>query len=229
LRQSREVDGDVLDARSSALTALEDERGGPVVGRTTRSFELFDDAEHDDGAMEPDGIFANPLSDLTRTEGSYTFRAVAEFGDGCTATRETFWSAQVDVGIDPGATTVTTTVVDTQPDGRQRVQVTVTPRDRFGNHVGPGRIDDFEITAPTGGELSGAITDLGNGSYVQEVLWDPSSSIPPGLIITQPERPPVIVLPPLPPARKTPGRWLLWLLLLLLLLLLLIVVWLLAS
>ena len=102
LRQSREVDGDALDGRTSTLTAIEGDHGGPIVSRTTRSFELFDDGEHSDGAIEPDGIFGNLLSDLTRVEGDYTFRAMAEFGDGCTATRETFWSAEVAVGIDPG-------------------------------------------------------------------------------------------------------------------------------
>ena len=93
-------------------------------------FELFDDGEHSDGAIEPDGIFGNLLSDLTRVEGNYTFRALAEFGDGCTATRETFWSAEVAVGIDPGQTLVSTAVTGTQPDGSQNVRVTVTPGTR---------------------------------------------------------------------------------------------------
>ena len=229
LGTSREVDGDVLDARVSALTALEDDRGGPVVGTTLRTFELFDDAEHDDLGMEPDGIFGNPLPDLMRTEGTYTFRAVAEFGDGCTARRETFWSAHADVGIDPVTTTVTTSVLGTEPDGRRRVQVTVTPRDRFGNHVGPGRVGDLGVAAPTGGELSGDLVDQGDGSYGQVVLWDPASSIPPGLVITQPERPPVVVVPPAASGSATPFPWLLWLLLLLVLVLLAIVVVLLVT
>ena len=229
LGTSREVDGDMLDARVSALTALEDDRGGPIVGTTLRTFELFDDAEHDDLGMEPDGIFGNPLPDLIRTEGTYTFRAMAEFGDGCTARRETFWSAHVDVGIDPLTTTVTTSVVGTEPDGRQQVQVTVTPRDRFGNHVGPGRVDDLGVAAPTGGELSGALVDQGDGSYGQVVLWDPASPASPGLIITQPERTPVVVVPPAAAQSPTPFPWVLWLLLLLVLVLLAIIVVLLVT
>jgi len=223
LRQSREVDGDVLDARSSTLTALEDERGGPIVARTTRSFELFDDGEHQDGAMEPDGIFGNPLADLTATEGNLTFRARAEFGDGCTASRETFWSAQVDVGIDPSRTTVSTTVLGTASDGRRQVRVTVTPRDTFGNHLGPGRIGEFDVAPALGSELTGALVDLGDGSYAHDVLWEPGLGGP-GLIITQPERPPVSVSSP---AAGKIGRWLLWLLLLLVIVLLAIVLWLL--
>jgi len=223
LRQSREVDGDVLDARSSTLTALEDERGGPIVARTTRSFELFDDGEHQDGAMEPDGIFGNPLADLTATEGNLTFRARAEFGDGCTASRETFWSAQVDVGIDPSRTTVSTTVLGTASDGRRQVRVTVTPRDTFGNHLGPGRIGEFDVAPALGSELTGALVDLGDGSYAHDVLWEPGLGGP-GLIITQPERPPVSVSSP---AAGKIGRWLLWLLLLVVIVLLAIVLWLL--
>ena len=230
LRQSREVDGDALDGRTSTLTALEGDLGGPIVSRTTRSFELFDDGEHNDGAIEPDGIFGNLLSDLTRVEGNYTFRALAEFGDGCTATRETFWSAEVAVGIDPGQTLVSTAVTATQPDGSQNVRVTVTPRDAFGNHLGPGRAGQFEVAPVAGSQLTGPISDVGNGSYVQDVTWNPGSALPPGLIITQPERPPVSVFPPSPQVpRPQRLRWLLWLLVLLVLVLLGLVVWLLVR
>ncbi|MEJ0106564.1 MAG: hypothetical protein WDO19_30240 [Bacteroidota bacterium] len=31
------------------------------------------DAVHDDGSMEPDGIFGNPLKDLLKHAGNYTF------------------------------------------------------------------------------------------------------------------------------------------------------------
>jgi hypothetical protein len=173
--------------------------------------------------MEPDGIFGNPLADLTATEGNLTFRAVAEFGDGCTASRETFWSAQVDVGIDPGRTTVSTTVLETASDGRRQVRVTVTPRDTFGNHLGPGRIGEFDVAPALGSELTGALVDLGDGSYAHDVLWEHGLGGP-GLIITQPERPPVDVSSP---AAGKIGRWLLWLLLLLVIVLLAIVLWLL--
>ena len=63
---------------------------------------LHDDGRHDDGAMEPDGIFNHPVADLTRVEGTYQFRAVAQYGSGCVATREAHWSLHVEPGIDPG-------------------------------------------------------------------------------------------------------------------------------
>jgi len=152
---------------------------------------------------------------------------VAEFGDGCTARRETFRSAQVEVGIDPGSTVVSTTVLGSAPDGRRQVRVTVTPRDRFGNHLGPGRIGHFEVAPAPGSELTGALVDLGDGSYAHDVLWDPGAG-PAGLVITQPERAPVVVSAPEPPLRRR-LIWLIRLLLLLVFVLLVIVVWLLAS
>ena len=46
--------------------------GGTLpVSTSTITVPLFDDGSHDDGAMEPDGIYNNRLKDLTRVEGTY--------------------------------------------------------------------------------------------------------------------------------------------------------------
>jgi len=84
--------GDTIDARASTLIGMETP-GSSLVSTSTRSFTLYDDAIRDAGAMEPDGIFGNPIADLTRFEGNYTFHARATFGDACVASRETSWSA----------------------------------------------------------------------------------------------------------------------------------------
>ena len=64
--------------RRKSLQQLAAEAGGELpLTRTSRTLELFDDGVHDDGAMESDGIYANPVDDLLRFEGSYTFHAVA--------------------------------------------------------------------------------------------------------------------------------------------------------
>jgi hypothetical protein len=139
-----------------------------------------------------------------RVEGNYTFRALATYGDECMATREASWSIYVSIGIDPDNTSVTAEPVGPLPDGRTRVHVTFTPRDRYGNYLGPGRADSFDVQVHEGCELLGAVKDEGDGSYTQDVACDPESDEPPGLVITQPERPPV-VLHPTPPAR--PGRY----------------------
>ena len=220
LRVGQTVDGDSLDARSSTLISLEQERGGSLVPTVTESFPLFDDGEHQDGAFEPDGIFGNPLEELARFEGNYTFRARATFGEVCSTSRETSWSVYVSVAIDPNTTEVESQTVATLPDGRERVVVTFTPRDRYGNYLGPGRLGSFEVVGQPGSELSGGVRDAGDGSYIQEVVWDPTSGVPPGVAITQPERPPVGLCPPI----DTGGRkkWWLWILLLIIAVLVLV-------
>jgi hypothetical protein len=84
----------------------------------------FDDGNLDgDGALEPDGVFGNPQTELAIVEGQYTFRARAVYGDDCPGMRETSWSTHIDVGIDPGKTDVSTEVVGDLPDGRHRVRI----------------------------------------------------------------------------------------------------------
>lgn len=52
-----------------------------------------------------------------------------------------------------------------------RVQVTVTPRDRFGSYLGPGYADRLQIKAP-GAKALGPLNDRLDGTYTQE-LWQP--------------------------------------------------------
>lgn len=53
-------------------------------------------------------MFGHPLKDFVTVEGNYTFHFEATYGEGCTAKRELRWSLHVDVGIDPGSSSVTT-------------------------------------------------------------------------------------------------------------------------
>jgi hypothetical protein len=78
------------------------------------------------------------------------------------------------------------------------VRTTLTPRDRYGNHVGPGRADAFDIAPQAGSTIIGGVRDNGNGSYTVDLCWDPDSGLPPGVIVTQPDRPPVTVPVPVP-------------------------------
>lgn len=193
------VDGDQLDARTSTLVQLEQARGERLVTTTAKTFPLFDDGERDgDGALEPDGMFGNPLTDLLRQEGNYSFHARARYGHECKGTREAIWSIYVSVGIDPGNTIVTSSVAGTGPDGCVIVRTTLTPRDRFGNHLGPGRAGAFEVSGQPGSGPMGAPRDNGDGSYVVDVCWDPESGRPPGIIVNQPDRPPIGLPVPVP-------------------------------
>jgi hypothetical protein len=142
--------------------------------------------------MEPDGIYNNRLKDLTRVEGTYEFRAVATFGEGCTATREAFWSVHVEPAIDPQRSGVELVNVSDQPDGRHGTLV-VTPRDPYGNPLGPGRGDRFTVSPTAGVKITGGVKDRGDGSYGVGVVWDPSVAEPPGVVVQQPDRDPAMV------------------------------------
>jgi hypothetical protein len=81
------------------------------------------------------------------------------------------------------------------PDGMECMRLTFTPRDRYGNYLGPGRIGSFEVQPQPGTTPTGSVSDLGNGSYQVDVCWDPESTDPPRVGIAQPERPPVVIGP----------------------------------
>jgi hypothetical protein len=76
-----------------------------------------------------------------------------------------------------------------------------------------------------GTHITGPVTDNGDGSYSVPVSWDPSAPGAPGVLITQPGRDAVPIVPPGAQPRPRLGclTWLLLALVLLLLVFLLIV------
>jgi hypothetical protein len=210
------LDSDTVPARQSTLQALEAASGKPAITYADQTFDLFDDSNHEDGAMEPDGIFGNPQTSLLKMEGHYAFRAVGTYGDTCTATREALWSLYVDVGIDPAQTVVTVNLT-----GGNTGTIVVTPRDSFGNNLGPGRSDGISVTGVPGTTVTGPVKDNGDGSYTVPVSWSPGSGQGPGVVIGQPGRPPIVVQPQ-PKHDGKKWKWLFWLLLLVILILLLL-------
>lgn len=224
------VGDDQLDARSSTLIQLEQAQGGTLIGTGSNVYPLFDDGVRDgDDALEPNGIFGNPLPDILKFEGTYTFHARATYGHDCIGTREAMWSSYVSVGIDAGATTVEVVATVDAGGGRKQVSIRVTPRDRYGNPVGPGRSDSFEVSGVTGSTATGPVLDRGDGSYDVDVLWDPAAAPQPGAVIVQPDRPPVVIAPsgvsPGSSPFATPGCpiWLIGLLIVLLLIVVLVI------
>jgi hypothetical protein len=186
--------GDAVGAFHSTLQAIARSAGGVLpVSPSHQRVTLFDDGVHDDGAMEPDGIYNLPLEDLAKAEGTYHFRAVATYGHDCKATREAAWSIHVEPAIDPGRTLVAIIDIQDLPDGRHGTLV-ITPRDPFDNPLGPGRGDLFTVTPLPGVSIDGRLKDRGDGSYTVSVSWTPPAT--PGVVVQQPDRPPVVVAPP---------------------------------
>lgn len=185
--------GDVIPARQATLQATETSTGHPAVTYTTVAVDLYDDGAHEDGAMEPDGIFGDVLPDLLITEGTYTFHAIATYGDGCAGTREAIWSMHIDVGIDPGKSEIVVKLDDPAPDGSRSGASTITPKDKYGNKLGPGRGDSISVSGAPGTIVTGPVIDNGDGTYTVPVSTDPSAGGTPGVLIGQPGRPPALV------------------------------------
>lgn len=225
------LDSDTIPARQATLLALEGASGSPVVNYIDSSFELFDDPLHGNNSFEPNGVFGNLLRDLLVVEGNYTFHFRATYGEGCVATRELIWSLHVEPGVDPTRTDITVNVVGTRPNGTRDVIVVFVPRDKYGNHVGPGRGDILEVTGVPGTVLTAPVHDNGDGSYTAPGTWDPASGQEPGVIVAQPDRPCVVVQPPTTTSKEDCSKWrlLFWLLLILLLFLLLLLILLLIN
>ncbi len=190
LRAPAEVDGDMLPAKQATLVAVEAEQGKPLFNYTERWFDLNRDRELT-GAFEHVGPWGRRLTDLLRVPGNHTLRAVGTYGHDCAGMREATWSIHVGVGIDEDATDITTSVIGTGPGGTVRVRVTLFPRDRYGNPLGPGGTLDFDIAGVPGSTPQGPVTDNWDGSYTVEVLHDPGSGRGPGVSVTQPGRPSV--------------------------------------
>jgi hypothetical protein len=217
-----DVGGEPLDGRTATLVRLETEAGEPLGGQVVETYTLTDDPAHTGGPFEPDGRFGLLLPELATVEGDYTFHARATYGADCTGTREAFWSLHVDVGIDPGQTILTVEDRGAQPDGMHLVDVRITPRDRYGNHLGPGRSGALEVSGTPGTQSAGSLVDNGDGTYTQPGRWDPASGSPPGVVIGQPGRPPVVVTPGQGRGRAGCLRWVLVALLVALVILLLV-------
>jgi hypothetical protein len=193
--------GDAVDAFHATLQAVARGAGGVLpIPTSTVHVSLYDDGLHDDGAMEPDGIYNHRLKDLTRVEGTYQFRAVATYGEGCRARREALWSVHVEPGIDAGCSVVKLADIVDRPDGRYGTLV-IAPCDCYGNPLGPGRGDGFTVTPLPGVKVNGKVQDRGDGSYGVPVVWDVSITPVPGVLVHQPDRDPVPMTPTaVPPA-----------------------------
>jgi hypothetical protein len=182
------VNGDVLPGRQATLKKIEQDTGAPATGYVDSNYVLTDEPEGSE-MFEPSGVFGTSLEDVLVVDGNYTFHAKARVAINCMTTRECQWSYHVAVGIDPDATTVTAQPNGTSPTGGDKWQVTFTPKDRYGNYVGPGMGEDLDVLPLPGGTLVGGLIDLGDGRYVQEVETEPGSDADPGITVGQPDRP----------------------------------------
>lgn len=187
----RMFDGDLIPARQATLSQIESQTGAPVTAYINE-IHAMTSAGAATGSFGHGGIFGAMLSDALVVEGTYTFHAKAELKhDDCRLTREVQWSHHVSVGIDPDETPVQLT-----PGDGGGATVTFVPQDRYGNLVGPGNADEMDVTPLPGCRAVGALVDVGDGRYEQKLDCDPDAEHGPGIVVTQPERDPIVLVPP---------------------------------
>jgi hypothetical protein len=136
--------GDVLSAYDVKVGQLSDL--GRVMPKDVVTLTLVD---------AKNGVYVGTFKD-TIVPGQYGFEVVLDWNDTRTGRlrREERLELHVKVKPDPTATTITTT---TNPDGS--VRVAVTPRDRFGNYVGPGYNSRVRATLRTAGRITQTAVD----------------------------------------------------------------------
>jgi hypothetical protein len=125
---------------------------------------LHDDGAHTDGAAG-DGDYANTFV-RTGKEGTYTFRLTisgilpdgSAFGDSLTVSR---W---VGIEADRASSVIDIQTIAAATPGQKAVQLTITPKSRTGELLGPFRASLIEVRA-TGGGITGPIITHPDGRY----------------------------------------------------------------
>jgi len=120
------------------------------------------------------GIYAGTF-DQTTVAGSYGFEAVLDWDMERTGHvhRVERQEALIRVMPDPSKTELTTT----RPDAKT-VRITITPRDKFGNYLGPGYASLFKARLSTPGRLSGPTDANSTGTYVVTIAEVPTGTTP---------------------------------------------------
>ena len=164
----RTIDGDTIPARQATLLDIEQQSGTPPVGYEQVSFELLaDPARTPRGSSRATGSSAecSTTSSRSRTGGDYTFHCRATYGHDHPGAREHVWTLHVDTGIDAAQTGIDVVRGAAQPGGDTRVRITLTPRDRYGHLLGPGRADAISVAGTPGTTVIGLPADNGDGTY----------------------------------------------------------------
>jgi hypothetical protein len=178
------LQGDVIPDQQAGL--------GPfrVALEEVKTYELSGD--HDDTfQFESTSTFGSPLSDVLTTDGDYLLYFRAKAVGKCTYARELLSTVRVAVGIDPRASTVSATISSTGSNGVRSGTLVITPRDRYGNYLGPLKLSSMTISGAKGTTIAGSVTDNRNGVYSIPVKWNALSA--PAVTIGQRDRKPVVL------------------------------------
>ncbi len=163
---------------------------GGVMNKNTATYQLYDDGTHGD-------LFANNhywsavLPVPARFEGHYELYFQVNITDKQTTLhRELASTLYVSPGIDPDSSTIQVSQGSTNGNGDHVYNITVTPQDRIGNPIGPGRPHLFGVELGSGVNMADSndvkFMDLLNGQYrLSVILSGDAKGIDAGVKLTQ--------------------------------------------
>jgi hypothetical protein len=167
------VNGDKVSLIGQKIRLLSKHAGKDILERASMKFRLYDDGNHGDGNPN-DGTYANTFPN-TKIPGSYTFRFVASgipAGEGQLTTREWTKSFYNEVNTDAKYSVVDVKLSHQAMDGKvlfYYYDVNITPRDKFGNYLGPGHPVILTVSYPGAGNQPVTLNDNINGTYSQKI------------------------------------------------------------
>jgi len=180
------------DARPGLEAAL-DTVGGTLAGRTTEAIVLGDGGPGADGSAADryaaDHYYTGWF--VPRHAGDHQFTARFQFRTGSGSfTRESHFSLRVGHRLS-SSTSVNVVQKSTNNAGERVSVLAFTPRDAFGNRMGPGRSDAYWIGGATPDVSLGSVSDMGSGTY--HVTATTLRDDPPVLVASQPGRFPILI------------------------------------
>lgn len=145
--------------------------------KTKTSLSLYDDGLHNDLAAN-DGIYADTFT-WTETPGTYSFLVTAECTSlgGNEAVRQQHPSLYEKVAIDSMKSLASVIPFDYPdlPSGKTSYQVIITPKDRFGNYLGPGFPQLIKLSSTMGHFKK--VIDNNDGTYSSVLVADANRKI----------------------------------------------------
>lgn len=182
IRQSKVTDADrariVRELRNREIqasplaqtweAAFRDPKNAQLVQPVVETVELFDDGRPEHGDERAgDGTYSARIAD-TKVAGEYEVRFDVAGDSNLRGPFRTTRTVSATVVVrDVSRTEVEVLAVKRLPRG-DLLRVAVTPRDRFGNFLGPGYADRIRISLPDA-KPTGPIVDRLDGTYTQEL------------------------------------------------------------
>lgn len=158
--------------------ALAGEQGtAPPTSLTSSALPLFDDGTHGD-RVPHDLVYTNVLTD-TWVPGTYVFDITAKGSSsaGQPYRRQAVLQRVVEASVAKERTVLRAERRPPDSSGAPVIRVTIMPRDRQGNDLGPGRVRRLWL-AVLGGRARTALEDNLDGSYSQEFGLDAAAARP---------------------------------------------------